>query len=129
VGKDRATVTNSLRLLKLPSPVRKQVLEGELTMGHARALLALEQPEEIEKLSREVVAHKWSVRQTERAVQQPKPKRGSRRETEAERDTRQRIQRALGTKVDLRHRGGRGALTIHFASFSELESLMQRFGA
>ena len=54
---------------------------------------------------------------------------GSGRETEAERDVRQRLQRALGTRVELKHKGGRGTLEVHFASFAELESLMNRFGA
>ena len=128
VGKDRTTIANSLRLLKLPQAVRQQVLDGELSMGHARALLALENPAEMEKLGREVVAKKWSVRQTERATQPAQPKKQG-RETEAERDVRQRLQRALGTRVDLKHKGGKGTLAVHFASFAELESLMERLGA
>ncbi|HEY1101279.1 MAG TPA: ParB/RepB/Spo0J family partition protein [Myxococcota bacterium] len=132
VGKDRTTVANSLRLLKLPLPVRQQVLSGELTMGHARALLALDDPEEIEKLGREVVARKWSVRQTEKAAQPASPRARTKpngKETEAERDVRQRVQRALGTRVELKQKAGKGQLTVHFASFAELESLLARFGA
>jgi ParB family chromosome partitioning protein len=132
VGKDRTTVANSLRLLKLPSAVRQQVLSGELTMGHARALLALDDADEIEKLGREVVARKWSVRQTEKAAQPASPRSRSKpagRESEAERDVRQRLQRALGTKVELKQRGGKGSLTVHFSSFAELDSLLERFGA
>lgn len=131
VGKDRTTVANSLRLLKLPAPVRQQVLDGELTMGHARALLALDDPAEMEKLGREVVAKQWSVRQTERATQpaQPRGRKQGGRESEAERDVRQRLQRALGTRVDLKHKAGKGTLIVHFASFAELESLMNRFNA
>lgn len=130
VGKDRTTIANSLRLLKLPAPVRQQVLSGELTMGHARALLALDDPAEIEKLGREVVARKWSVRQTEKAASPSSRKsRTSGKETEAERDVRQRLQRALGTRVDLKQKAGKGALTVHFASFAELDSLLARLGA
>jgi ParB family chromosome partitioning protein len=132
VGKDRTTIVNSLRLLKLPSSVRQQVLNGELSMGHARALLALDDATEIEKLGREVVARKWSVRQTERAAQPTAPrarKTGAGRETEAERDVRQRLQRALGTRVELKHKGGKGQLTVHFSSFAELDSLLGRLGA
>jgi ParB family chromosome partitioning protein len=132
VGKDRTTIVNSMRLLKLPSAVRQQVLNGELTMGHARALLALDDAGEIEKLGREVVARKWSVRQTERAAQPSAPrarKTGTGRETEAERDVRQRLQRALGTKVDLKHKAGKGQLVVHFSSFAELDSLLSRLGA
>jgi ParB family transcriptional regulator, chromosome partitioning protein len=100
-------------------------------MGHARALLALDDTAEMEKLGREVVAKQWSVRQTERATQpaQPRGRKQNGKETEAERDVRQRLQRALGTRVDLKHKGGKGALTVHFSSFAELESLMARFNA
>ncbi len=131
VGKDRTTVANSLRLLKLPLPVRQQVLSGELTMGHARALLALDDPEEIEKLGREVVARKWSVRQTEKAAQpaSPRARKTNIKESEAERDVRQRVQRALGTKVEMKQKAGKGQLTVHFSSFAELDSLLARFGA
>lgn len=132
VGKDRTTVANSLRLLKLPAPVRQQVLAGELSMGHARALLALDDADEIEKLGREVVARKWSVRQTEKAAQPASPRSRSKvggRESEAERDVRQRLQRALGTKVELKQKGGKGSLVVHFSSFAELDSLLERFGA
>jgi ParB family chromosome partitioning protein len=129
VGKDRSTVTNALRLLKLPGPVRQQVLDGELSMGHARALLALEDVGEMERLGREVVAKGWSVRQVEKATQPAPPKKKAGKETEAERDVRQRIQRALGTRIDIRHKEGKGSVTVHFASYAELERLMQRFGA
>jgi ParB family transcriptional regulator, chromosome partitioning protein len=132
VGKDRTTITNSLRLLKLPAETRKQVLEGELTMGHARALLSLDDATEIAKLGREVAARGWSVRQTERAAQPQAPRartKGSARETDAERDVRQRLQRALGTKVELKQKGGKGNLVVHFSSFAELDSLLARMGA
>ncbi len=131
VGKDRTTVANSLRLLKLPSAVRQQVLAGELTMGHARALLALDDVGEIEKLGREVVARKWSVRQTERAAQPaaPRSRKTLGRESEAERDVRQRLQRALGTKVEMKQKAGKGTVTMHFGSFAELDSLLERLGA
>ena len=130
VGKDRTTVTNSLRLLKLPTPVRQSVLAGELSMGHARALLALEEPDHIERVAKEVVAKGWSVRQTEKATATKSKKNGhAARETENERDVRQRLQRALGTKVELKQRGGRGTLKIHFATYAELDALLDKVGA
>ena len=100
-------------------------------MGHARALLALDSTEEIEKLGREVVARKWSVRQTEKAAQpaSPRGRKTSSRESESERDVRQRLQRALGTKVELKQKAGKGTLMVHFNSFAELDSLLARFGA
>jgi ParB family chromosome partitioning protein len=135
VGKDRSTVANSLRLLKLPLSVRELVLNGSISMGHARALLALESDADIERLARKVMAGGLSVRDTERAVQgekeEPaaKKKRAAAKETQAERDVRMRLQRALGTRVELRHRDGKGTFTVHFGSYDELDRLLAQFGA
>jgi ParB family chromosome partitioning protein len=135
VGKDRSTVANSLRLLKLPATVRELVLDGSLTMGHARALLALETDADIERLARKVMAGGLSVRDTERAVQgekeQPAAKKKSSKanETQAERDVRMRLQRALGTRVELRQRDGKGTFVVHFGSYDELDRLLAQFGA
>ena len=68
VGKDRATVANSLRLLKLPASVREKILRGDLSGGHARALAALGSADDCERLSEEVVRRALSVRQTEKRV-------------------------------------------------------------
>ncbi len=135
VGKDRSTVANSLRLLKLPLAVRELVLEGGISMGHARALLALETEPEMERLARKVMAGGLSVRDTERAVQQEKEppagkkKRTAAQETQAERDVRMRLQRALGTRVEMRQRDGKGTFTVHFGSYDELDRLLGHFGA
>jgi ParB family chromosome partitioning protein len=137
VGKERATVANALRLLKLPTKVRQMVLDRELTMGHARALLSLETARDIEKASREAVQKGWSVRETERAVAaRKKGKDGSDKAAEAksggsqaEIELRDRLQRALGTKVEVREKGGRGTLIVHFGSFDELDEVLERIGA
>ena len=68
VGKDRSTVANALRLLKLPPPVRDMVIAGRLSMGHARGLLGLESDTAIERLARQTVARELSVRQVETLV-------------------------------------------------------------
>ena len=136
VGKDRATIANALRLLKLPEAARHQVLDGELTMGHARALLSLGDDREIIRFGREVAKKGLSVRETERAVAGRKngsaPSKSARKttanETAAERDLRQRLQRALGTKVELKHKNGRGTITVHFASSAELERIVEQLG-
>lgn len=135
VGKDRSTVANALRLLKLPMSVREMVLEGALSMGHARALLALETDGDIERLARKVSSTGLSVRETERAVQgekdkdEPKKKKQPVKESQAERDVRMRLQRALGTRVELRQRDGKGTFTVHFGSYDELDRLLSQFGA
>lgn len=74
VGKDRSTVTNMLRLLRLPVSVRKLVDEGALSVGHARALLAVEDPVKIAELARRAVREGWSVREVERRVKKGRPK-------------------------------------------------------
>lgn len=136
VGKDRSTVANSLRLLKLPALIRQMVLDGELTMGHARALLSLEDPDLIQRMGREAVRKAWSVRQTEKAVSSKKdgadavaPKPDAKKETPAERDLKERLQRALGTKVEVKHNAGRGTLVVHFGSFDELDAVLARMNA
>lgn len=141
VGRAQSTVANSLRLLKLPTSVRQQVLDGELSMGHARALLGLEESGDIERMAREALRRAWSVRQTEQAVSGKRGKAVSRSsskqggaaaaapESPAERDVRERLQRALTTQVELRHQGGRGTFTVHFSSFEQLDDILQRIGA
>jgi ParB family chromosome partitioning protein len=132
VGKERATVANSLRLLKLPDAVRQLVLDRELSMGHARALLALEDEREIERTSREALSKGWSVRDTERAValrkapRQPKGKKVRPRQSPAERELRERLIRALGTKVELVQKNGRGQLVVHFSGFDHLEDILEK---
>ena len=137
VGKERSTVANALRLLKLPMSVRQQVLDGDLSMGHARALLALGSETEIEKLGKTAFRSQWTVRKTEDMVKKlkegpaaPKAAPGTKRvESAAERDVRMRLQRALGTKVELNDKNGAGTIVVHYASNDELASLLGRLGA
>ena len=68
VGKDRSSISNALRLLRLPSPIQEDLRSGRLTMGHARALLALATPAEQLKLRDDILAHDWSVRATEDSI-------------------------------------------------------------
>ncbi len=133
-GKDRATVSNFLRLLKLPSSVQSHVEAGELTFGHARALLALEHAEEMEKAAKHVAAHSLSVRQTETYVQGLiDPSRKSKKEPKAEppvdpnvRDAQEQLQRALGLKVTIDDHNGRGKVVIEYARLEDFDALMER---
>ncbi len=77
VGKNRSTVTNALRLLRLPDGIKTELAEGRLSMGHARALLALEQEEDILEAGREVIRKKLSVRDTEKLIKKIKKFRKS----------------------------------------------------
>src|SRR5262249_6172767 len=79
VGRDRSSVANSVRLLKLPALIQADLREGRLTMGHARALLALPSQGDQLRLREEILAHSWSVRTTEQDVQQRQQRRPIRR--------------------------------------------------
>ena len=129
VGKDRATVANSLRLLKLPASVREKVREGTLSAGHARALLALASPGDQETLSEEIVRRALSVRQTEKRVVTlsggARVQREHRRDPFT-RDAEEKLSRRLATRVRIvrRRRGGR--VEIAFSSEEELIGLFDR---
>ena len=131
VGKDRSTITNSLRLLKLPERVRTFVVEGKLSMGHARALLGLEEPKQIEKAALELVQNGGSVRDAEKLVQklkagndaQPQEKKRLSAEALALIDT---LQSALGTRVRLVENEGKGKIEVDFHSLAELDRLVDR---
>jgi ParB family transcriptional regulator, chromosome partitioning protein len=129
VGKDRATVANSLRLLKLPASVREKVREGALSAGHARALLALASPGDQEMLSEEIVRRSLSVRQTERRIAALSTGAKVRREHRRDpftRDAEEKLSRRLATRVRIvrRRRGGR--VEIAFSSEEELIGLFDR---
>jgi ParB family chromosome partitioning protein len=132
VGKDRSTVANALRLLKLPSGVRELVIGGRLGMGHARALLGLESDDAIERLARATVSRGLSVRQVESHVRRERtraqtPPPAPPRPSAAARDLTERLQRHLMARVRLVEAGpGKGHLEIHYASLDELDSLLAK---
>lgn len=129
VGKDRATVANALRLLKLAAPVREALENGEITAGHARALLALPSAADQEQLAREVVRRGLSVRATEAralAMQAGKKKKKTRGVDADTRDAELRLGRALGTRVEIRRKRRGGEVRISFFSEEELIGLFER---
>jgi ParB family chromosome partitioning protein len=130
VGKERSTVANSLRLLKLPAGVRGMVVGGQLGMGHARALLGLEAEEAILRLARQTVARDLSVRAVETLVRkerEPAKTEAPPRQSSAARDLTERLQRALGTKVRLVEDGpGRGHIEVHYASLDQLDAVLAK---
>jgi len=129
LGKDRSTVANSLRLLRLPDAVQRALVAGAISTGHARALLALERPKLTQRALRQVIDRELSVRETEAMVR--KIQRGPATpatpppSTEAK-DLEQRLARALQTRVKLRARAtGRGRIEIHYGSLDELDRLLE----
>jgi ParB family chromosome partitioning protein len=132
MGRDRSTIANSLRLLQLPASVRRLLGEGQLTAGHARALLGVQSDHRMAELARRAAEEGWSVREIEAQVQRVRPTRAARpavtprpREA-AEREIEDALQRALGTAVRIRHaRGGRGRIEIPFYSADDFERVYE----
>jgi len=130
VGKDRTTIANVLRLLKLPARVRARVVSSQLSEGHARALLGAGDAAAIEQLAERVIHGQLSVRATEALVRaQAKPGAGAgknARKSPSVRDLEQRLARALGTKVEVRDRGNKGEVAIPYADLDALDRLIDK---
>jgi ParB family transcriptional regulator, chromosome partitioning protein len=133
VGKDRSTIANALRLLKLPPPVREMVEARKLTMGHARALLALPTDHDMEVCAREVVARALSVRATEALVKKRQAGEPARRpavpaKSASVRDLEDRLTRALGGPVTLTEDapGKGGRIEIRYLDLDHLDRLLDR---
>jgi len=130
VGRDRSSVANTLRLLKLPAVIQDDLRAGRLTMGHARALLALSTPAEQLRLREEILAHSWSVRATEQTVQVRRVRTpvGRRRSVELA-ALEESLQRALMTRVRITGTDRRGRIEIAYANAEELERITELLGA
>jgi ParB family chromosome partitioning protein len=133
VGKDRSTIANSLRLLKLPPPVRDMVIGSSLSMGHARALLGLDSDADIERLARQTVARELSVRQVETLVRRERdeeraaPKPPPPPPSPAARDLVNRLESTLGTRVKLvQVDGTRGHIEIQYHSLDQLDAVLDK---
>ena len=127
VGKDRSSIANFLRLLKLPDVIQADLRAGRLTMGHARALLSLTSPADQLKLREQILAHSWSVRTTEESVQtkrRPLPRRLGRRSADltALEDS---LRQALATRVRLIGNERAGRIEIVYTSAEDLERLTE----
>jgi ParB family transcriptional regulator, chromosome partitioning protein len=135
VGKERSSVANALRLLKLPTEVRDSVRGGALDMGHARALLGLDDVEVIRKTAQRAVREKLSVRATEALVRQltrKEPKRSAKApaESAAIKDLTQRLQRRLGARCRVVPKSAvAGKLEVEYLSLEELDGILARIGA
>ncbi|MGH7296738.1 MAG: ParB/RepB/Spo0J family partition protein, partial [Polyangiaceae bacterium] len=133
LGKDRTTITNGLRLLKLPARVRAKVVAGELTEGHGRALLGAGEASLIEELADRALRGHLSVRATEalvRARTQAKKKGKDGAATNGKsasvRDLEARLTRGLGAKVEVRDRGNKGEIAIPYADLDALDRLIDK---
>ena len=136
VAKSRTAITNSMRLLKLDKRVQLMLVEGELSGGHARALLSLDDKEMQYKAAERIIEHKLSVRETEKLVKVLlNPKTPKKKEEAAQvqdfiyQDIENKIREILGTKVNINRKdANRGKIEIEYYSMEELERIMDLFG-
>lgn len=131
VGKDRATVANLVRILRLPAAVQEYLREGIITVGHAKAILTVKEPAAQTSLAQKVIDESLSVRALEAIVsrevilEEPKkPRVGKRIEPSQFPEIEERLRNALGTKVTIRRSKKGGAVELHFFSDSELDRLI-----
>jgi len=130
--KDRSTITNALRLLKLPERVRTMVIEGKLSEGHARALLGAPDPTAMETIADKAVRGRLTVRaveslvRTTRKVEKPSGKEQPPAAAKSAnvRDLETRLTRRLGMRVEVRTRGNAGEVIVHFANLDQLDDFL-----
>ncbi len=128
VGKNRSTITNALRLLKLPEEIKKDLSLGKISSGHARAILVLDNNAKRLTLHREIIKRELSVRQTEELVKHwrgGKPLPAPRKEPVEIKSIRENLQRALGTQVKILRKGKQGKIEIFFFSDDDLERILE----
>ncbi len=135
VGKDRSTVTNFIRLLKLPGKIQEGLRKEKISMGHARALISLPNERMQLRLFEKIIDNGLSVRKVEdivRAAQQPKKKSGTQKESTGTQagiqNLEAQLRQALGTKVKVRTKGqGRGEIIVEYYSLDDFDRLMDLF--
>ncbi|MBV9670774.1 MAG: ParB/RepB/Spo0J family partition protein [Acidobacteriales bacterium] len=131
-GKERASVANFLRLLKLPEPVQQKLAGGEISFGHAKVLLMLDSPESITKAAQKVVQLSMSVRQSEKFVHgilhpedKVKSEKPERIVDPNVREAERNLQSKLGVKVQIDDRGGKGKITLEYASLEDFDRVLE----
>ena len=133
MGLDRATIANTMRLLKLPKEVQRHISEGRITAGHAKALLALRTPEQQKIACRRIIKEGLSVREAEELAGAPPRKRAhAPAPTVTPRDVHleaveEELQRLLGTRVRVTRRGDKGKIEIEFYSEEDLDRILEVF--
>jgi ParB family chromosome partitioning protein len=129
LSKDRTTIANQIRLLKLPTMVKKSLAQNEISMGHARCLLSIVEPQKLREAHRLVIIKGLSVRETEKLAKklnQVKKKREPDKESLYLKSLQENLMQCLGTKVKLSKSGKKGKIVIEFYSPEELERIIER---
>jgi len=134
VGKDRATVANYLRILKLPDEIKALINDGSLTIGHAKALLSIADKHKQIAAAKKIFREGLSVRATEALcntlaglTKSPPSAKKEKRKLPEVADLEDRLIQALGTKVSIRHKGKKGRIEIEYYSLDELDRLLELF--
>jgi len=126
VGKDRATISNYLRLLKLPEEIKSLIYNGSLSIGHAKAILAIEGKAHQIEAARKVIKKGLSVRETEALTKKiSRPLKVKATKDPQISSLEEKLIRNLGTKVRIFHKGKRGKIEIEYYSFEELDRLLE----
>jgi len=131
VGKSRVAVTNTIRLLDASAAVKQALVDGQISEGHARAMLRLPSASQQEELLKKVITHELSVRRTEALAgkysgQKPASKKKASKSADVI-DVERRLRSSLGTQVSLKHKkSGGGTVTIYYYSDEDLDSLLER---
>ena len=132
LGKDRSSITNLLRLLNLPLSIQKDLIDGRLSMGHARVLVGIGDPEEQKGLRDAVIKKGLSVRQTETLAKKRRgPGKLKNKQSELDyyvQSLADKLKLSLGTKVEIKKKGREGRIVVYFYSDEELERLLDLFG-
>jgi ParB family chromosome partitioning protein len=132
-GKERSTISNFLRLLKLPLYVQGLMERNEISFGHAKAMMPLDSPELIDRVARRIVDHGLSVRQTEEAVahlvEPLVPKAPKQRIVDPNvREAENNLQQALGVRVTIDDRKGKGKILIEYSSLEDFDRIIEALG-
>lgn len=135
-GKERASVANFLRLLRLPETVQQKVESGDLSFGHARALLSLDTAESMASAAQKVIALSLSVRQTETYVQglinpESKQKKADKAKPEVDpnvREAEDKLRRTLGLKVQIEDKKGKGKVIIEYSGLEDFDAILTALG-
>lgn len=132
LGRDRSSIANLLRLLKLPRSIQQDVIDGRLSMGHARVLAGLNTEKEQRALRETIVEKELSVRQAEALARKRKAPRPAKRKGDDEdyyfQSLADRLKRSLGTKVEVTRRGKQGRIVVYYYSDDELDRLLDLMG-
>jgi ParB family chromosome partitioning protein len=136
LNRDRSTLANALRLLKLPEKVREMVIAGQLSEGHARALLGAPDEASMTQLAEKAVARKLNVRQTEALVRALKSAPGpssspgaAENKSAGVRDLEGRLARRYGTRCEVRDKNGKGEIVIRYSDLDELDRILEQMFA